>query len=225
MRIPFEPTASFCYNFARYEALPEILALPEVRSGEPFRLIDYSKQIIDKHLTPEQQAIKIKRAKSDRMESLVSDVKFYIPFIAKNTGMLVSMGSGLFRLPTAEDIDEDEVRESALEDGDAEAAEYDGWIYAFSFPVLVKDGAPFPIKIGMTLDDVDARVSQQCKGSAMFDNPIILGRWPVKRVGFAESAIHYVLRSRGKWRENIPSKEWFNTTIAEVESIVAFAQG
>ena len=222
MQIPFEPTASFCYKFSRYQALPEILEMSEVKSGEPFRLLDLVKQIIDKYITLDQQAIKIKRAKSDRMESLVSDIKFYIPFIAKNTGQLIRIGGGLFRLPAPEDIDEDEVRESALEDGDTEAAEYEGWIYAFSFPILIKGDEPFPIKIGMTLDDVNNRVSQQCKGAAMFDNPVILGRWPVKRVGFVEAAIHNVLRSRGKWRENIPSKEWFNTTLAEIEAIILF---
>jgi hypothetical protein len=222
MQFAFEPTASFCYKFSRYQALPEILEMSEVKSGEPFRLIDFVKQIVDKYLTSEQQVIKIKRAKSDRTESVVSDIKFYVPFIAKNTGQLIRVGGGLYRLPAPEDIDEDEVRESALEDGDTEAAEYDGWIYAFSFPILLRSDQPFPIKIGMTLDNVDARVSQQCKGSAMFDNPVILGRWPVKRVGFVEAAIHNVLRSRGKWRENIPSREWFNTTIEEIEAIAAF---
>jgi hypothetical protein len=222
MQIPFEPTASFCYKFSRYQAIPEILEISAVKDGEAFRLIDLVKQIIDKYLTPDQQAVKIKRAKSDRMESVVSDIKFYVPFIAKNTGQLIRIGGGLYRLPVPEDIDEDEVLESALNDGDTEAAEYDGWIYAFSFPILIRNDEPFPIKIGMTLDDVETRINQQCKGSSMFDNPVILGRWPVKRVGFVESAIHNVLRSRGKWRENIPSREWFNTTVAEIEAIAAF---
>ncbi len=31
-----------------------------------------------------------------------------------------------------------------------------------------------------------------------------------------------MLKARGKWRENIPGAEWFNTTLAEVESIIAF---
>jgi hypothetical protein len=30
------------------------------------------------------------------------------------------------------------------------------------------------------------------------------------------------LRSRGKWRENVPGIEWFDTTVGEIESIVTF---
>lgn len=50
---------------------------------------------------------------------------------------------------------------------------------------------------------------------------MILGRWQVKRVGPTEKAAHNVLKARGKWRENIPGIEWFNTTPGEVESIIA----
>lgn len=38
----------------------------------------------------------------------------------------------------------------------------------------------------------------------------------------AAKAAHNVLKVRGKWRENIPGVEWFNTTVAEVEAIIAF---
>lgn len=53
---------------------------------------------------------------------------------------------------------------------------------------------------------------------------VILGRWQVKRVSSVETAIHATLKSKGKWRENVPGTEWFDTTISEVESIVRFIQ-
>ncbi|WP_432767455.1 GIY-YIG nuclease family protein [Roseateles cavernae] len=62
----------------------------------------------------------------------------------------------------------------------------------------------------------------QCKGSATFDNLVILGRWQVNRVGAAEKAAHNVFKASGKRRENIPGTEWFNTTIAEIQSIIDF---
>lgn len=222
MEIPFEPTRSFCYRFSRYQALPEILGCPEVAGGAPFRLIDISKRVIDQHLTPAQQAMMVRRAESDREDSILRAVKAYIPFIAKNTGQLVPLGDGMFRLPTADDISEEELEDAALEDESADTPVSDGSIYAFSFPALAKDDGAFPIKVGMTAGDVEARVQQQCRGSATFDNPVILGCWQVKRVRAVELAIHNVLRSRGKWRENVPGSEWFDTTVREIESIITF---
>ncbi len=84
---------------------------------------------------------------------------------------------------------------------------------------------PFPIKIGMTTGAVEDRVAVQCKGPATFDNPVILGSWQVNRVGAAEKAAHNVLKARGKWRENVPGTEWFNTTVAEIQSIIDFVAG
>jgi len=37
-----------------------------------------------------------------------------------------------------------------------------------------------------------------------------------------ELAVHNVLKARGKWRENVPGTEWFDTTIAEIEEIIEF---
>lgn len=222
MNIAFEPSKSFCYRFARYQAIPEILELPEVISGEPFKIIEISKQIIDKYLTNEQQSIMLKKAKSNREDSVLKTVKFYIPFVAKNTGQLIPIGNGMFRLPDLTDVSEEEIEDELMDQNDVEAEEFDGSIYAFTFPALVNKDTPFPIKIGKTTGDVIQRVEKQCRSSATFDNPIILGSWQVKRVSAMESAIHNVLRSRGKWRENVPGIEWFDTTLEEIESIVKF---
>lgn len=223
--IPFEPTNSFCYRFARYRLLPEIMALPAVQSGEPFRLVDLVKQHADMHLSPEQQAATYQTAETGATRSVIQTVKWYVPYLAKKTGQLTSLGDGTYRLPDPSDIPQSELEDAALDDGDSEAAEGQGYIYAFTFPALVRNGAPFPIKVGMTAGDVQQRVMQQCKGAATFDNPQVLGFWKVARVGHVESAIHKVLAARGKWREGVPGTEWFDTTLDEIRSIVQFTTG
>lgn len=225
MELQFEATRSFCYKFGRYTVLAEVQLMPEVTSGDEFRLTDLIQRVIDKYLTPEQQQVKVKKAQSDRWEPIHSIVKFFVSFIAKEQETFIKIGEGIYRSKNAEDISDIELEESALADGDEVAAEFEGWIYAFSFPILVRANEPFPIKIGKTIANVDDRVAQQCKGSASFDNPIILGRWQVNRVGPTELAAHNVLKARGKWRENAPGVEWFNTTVAEVQSILDFVSG
>jgi hypothetical protein len=205
--------------------LAEVQAMPEVTSGEEFQLTNLTQQVINKYLTPEQQQVKVKKAQSDKTEPIHSIVKFFVSFIAKELETFVRIGNGIYRTKTAEDISDVELEESALDDGDEEAAEFEGWIYAFSFPALVRNNEPFPIKIGKTISNVEVRVNQQCKGSASFDNPVILGKWQVNRVGPTELAAHNILKARGKWRENVPGVEWFNTTIAEVQQILAFISG
>jgi hypothetical protein len=229
MLIPFEPTRSFCYQFGRYTVLAEIDEMPEVRSGAEFRMVELVQKVLDKYLTHEQQQVRVKKANSEQADSIHSIVKFFASFVAKENDLYVRVKPGIYRARTADEIAAEEVQisdaqieDAAIADGDLEAIEFDGWIYAFSFPALVDQNGPFPIKIGMTTGTVEDRVAIQCKGSATFDNPVILGRWQVNRVGATEKAAHNVLKARGKWRENIPGTEWFNTTVAEVESIIEF---
>lgn len=219
---PFEPTRSFCYRFGRYTILVEVQKLPEVTSGDEFQLSDLVQHVMDKYLTQEQQQVRIKKAKSGKTDAVHTIVKFFTSFVAKQNDIFVRVGEGVYRAKTAEDISDEELEEVALEEGDEEAAEFEGWIYAFSFPALVSTTGPFPLKIGKTISDVDNRVAVQCKGSAAFDNPVILGRWQVNRVGPTELATHNILKARGKWRENVPGVEWFNTTPDEVRAILAF---
>jgi len=225
MAIEFEPTKSFCYRFARYELLDEIAKEPEAVSGAQFKMIDIAKRVIEKHLTPGQLAIEIPAAEADRTDTVYSALKFFVALHAKrltNSPFTWLGNGGMYRLKSETDIQQ-EMEEAELDAEEVEdVTEFDGWIYAFSFPVLVKDGLVFPIKIGMTTKDVEGRVAYQCKGSATFDNPVILSRWQVRRVGAVESAIHATLKSRGKWRENVPGTEWFDTTLAEIEAIIKF---
>ena len=222
MKFEFEPTRSFCYKFARYVVLPEIQQLPEVTSGETFRLTELCQRVMDTHLSPDQQQTRLKKAHGDKQDPIHSIVKFVVALQAKHQEVFVNLGDGLFRSKTDADISDEELEESALEDGDQETAEFEGWIYAFSFPVVFREGVPCPIKVGKTIGDVADRVATQCKGSATFENPVVLGSWRVKRVGPTELAIHNVLKARGKWRENVPGTEWFDTTLAEIQAILDF---
>ena len=91
--------------------------------------------------------------------------------------------------------------------------------------MLIRTGSPFPIKVGMTAVDVQQRVLSQCKGAAAFDNPKVLGSWKVSRVAHVEKAVHKVLAARGRWREQVPGSEWFDTTLEEIQAIIDFTTG
>src|SRR5258708_2816472 len=177
----FEPTRSFAYRFSRYALLPELQQLREVQSGDPFRLRDLAWPLIDKHLTPEQQSIRLKKARSDREETMGQIIRFYVPFLAKELGVFINLGNGYFRNQTEVDVSDDDLADAAVEAGDEVAEDFEGYIYAFSFPSIIRDGV-HPIKVGKTAGDVDSRIAEQCKGSATFEQPKLLGKWPAKRV-------------------------------------------
>jgi hypothetical protein len=229
MRTPFEPTKSFCYRVARYELLDQIAQEPEALTGQPFRMNTVTRRVIERNLTPEQLAIEIPAANADRIDTIYGTIRFFVQLHAKrlpNSPFIWLGDGGMYKLKEPADIEQEmeDVELEATDDDDVEdaASEFDGWIYAFSFPALIQESSPFPIKIGKTIKDVEDRVAYQCKGSASFDNPVILGRWQVRRVSSVETAVHATLKSKGKWRENVPGTEWFNTTINEIETIVNF---
>lgn len=224
----FEPTSSWCYRFARYQALPEILGMPAAKAGQPFLLRECTAEVLDKHLTKEQQNMTYARRKAEGVVKVSSSVKFFVPFMAEQSQALINLGKGMFRLPTPDDENSDEVEAEALDAADAdeveEADDLSGWIYAFTFPLIQAANGPFPIKIGKTANDVASRVAGQCKSSAVFEQPKILASWKVTRMSYTESAIHCILKARGRWREEAPGVEWFDTTQAEIEEIVRFIQ-
>lgn len=226
-KTPFQATSSWCYNFARYEALPEILVMPEVATGDVVLLRDYTQKVLDKYLTPEEQNLTYQQAKAEGEVKIKSAVKFFVAYMAAETGAMLNQGKGSFRKVTTTPQEEvDAVEAAAIDDAEPESvAEEDdltGWIYAFTFPLIEKPGGPFPIKIGKASGDVSARVNAQSKGSATFQQPKILGQWSVKRMSQTEAAVHAVLKARGKWRDTAPGVEWFDTTPAEVADIVDF---
>lgn len=226
---PFEPTNSWAYRFSRYTAIPEILLAPEVASGAPFRLIEQTRRVMSNHLTEEQQQSTYIRAQSGKVSTISKAIRWYIPFIAKKTGQLVGEGEGIYRLPREDDFDEDELAEEALEESADEVEEDEtdlsGWIYAFTFPLIRKPEGNYPIKVGMTLNDVERRVTSQCRSSAAFEQPVVVARWSVNNMGAAERAIHNVLKYRGRWRKDAPGKEWFDTHPNELGRIIEFLDG
>ena len=222
MIFEFEPTRSAAYQFARYVVLPELRQQSESFGDEPFLLREKVAGIVTAHLTPEQREVFVPYAKSAGGEPFANTVRWFAYVLVTELGEYATVGKGYFRNKTAEDVDTDAAVDAAIDEGDEEAGEFDGWIYAFSFPAIVKQDAAFPIKVGKTVGDVAARVADQAKGSAVFEQPVILGSWQAKRIGPTEYAIHNTLNARGKWIETAPGKEWFLTTIGEVEAIVKF---
>jgi hypothetical protein len=220
----FAPTRSFAYRFIRYTVLPEVDKEVATRGDEPFLLRDLAWPIIDRLLTSEQQAVRVQRARSPGDDSMSSIVRFYVGFLAKELDRYESMGKGYYRAHSEADISESELIDEAIDSGSEETDTFAGWIYAFSFPSIVKTSGTFPIKIGKTVGDVAARVTDQAKASASFEQPVVLGQWQVKRVGPTELALHNVLKARSKWRETAPGREWFDTTLIEVESIIKFVK-
>lgn len=221
----FEPTRSFAYRFVRYSVLPEIYKDVSRLGAEPFLLWEFATPIIGRYLTKEQLELRIPRAQSVGDHKMASILRFYVNFLAKGLDLFDSVGKGYFKVKSDSEVSEIELTDDALEEGDEAVSELGGWMYAFSFPLIMKSNAEFPIKIGKTVGEVDQRVTDQVKGSALFEQPVVLGKWQVKRVGPTELAVHNALKARGKWREDAPGKEWFDTTVAEIESIIRFICG
>lgn len=100
----FQPTASWCYRFARYKAIPEILQMPEISSGQPVLLRQFTAKVLDAHLSKDQQAQTYTRKKAGGEVKVNSAVKFFVPYLAEETGKLINLGKGLFRLPVESDV-------------------------------------------------------------------------------------------------------------------------
>lgn len=225
----FNLDRAFCYRFGRYTVLPEILQLAQVRAGEDFRLKDMTELVLARHFSAEQLALRIKKKTTDRTEPVHSIIKFFVAYQADRSDDLVALGGGIYRAKTEPEITDDAVEQAALNSEEQasgiDVPDFDGWLYAFTFPTLEQESIDFPIKVGMTTVDVDARVTTQCRTAIAFEQPKILGRWQVKRVMFVEAAVHGILRARGKWREDAPGVEWFDTTPDEIASCVGFVIG
>jgi hypothetical protein len=48
--------------------------------------------LIDRHLTPERQSIRVKKARSDGEETMGQIIRFYVPFLAKELGVFINLG-------------------------------------------------------------------------------------------------------------------------------------
>lgn len=221
MPIPFEATRSYVYQSTRYELLPRIAEIARDFGDKPFLLRDISKRVLQEIYTEDQLETLIKKAQSETMEKMRNIFGFYIPFLAANLRVFEKLGGGQFKnISIAE-----EQAEVELAEVDAIPTDNDsGFIYAYSFPSIVKREGRFPIKIGYTAtEDASARVAQQCKATCCFEYPVVLQTWSVQRVEAVEDAIHSTLNARGSKR-HAPGNEWFDTTREEIETIVDFIQ-
>jgi len=215
------PTRSDAYKLSRDVILPEIRRLTSQLNGEQFRLREISVPLIENAVPLQDRDVIIPFLRSQGGESFVRTISWYVYDFVRKDNFWVNLGRGYFRNQIEQDIDENELQESALEEGDESASEYDGWIYAYTFPSIQKTDESFPIKIGKTVNDVELRVRDQARGAALFENPIILAQWQVNRVAHTEMAIHFTLKARGLWIEDAPGREWFQTSLATINDVVA----
>jgi len=220
--LEYTVSSSFGYRFSRYLVLPRITESEGYRSGQPFQLSPMIQAITDEYLTlDEQQATYSTR--SGRPESVFGAIRWYVRYVGRDINLIELAEPGWYRMPTGEKPvgnNEDGIDEEIAEEAGPTA---DGWIYAFTFPELIKDES-FPIKIGMTIRDVDERVADQCKGSAFFSSPKILKSWNVQKVSLTERTVQGLLKLSGQWKSDAPGSEWFVTTLAEIERIVGIVQ-
>jgi len=178
--------------------------------------------ITNEYLTQAEQQESYQRPNGNT-ESVFDSIRWYVRFVGRKNDLIEFVERGWYRMPTGElaasdngdDIDE-EIAEEA-------GPTTDGWIYAFTFPELIRN-EPFPIKVGMTIRDVEERVSDQCRGSAIFSQPKILKSWRVKKVSLTERTVQNLLKLSGQWKSDAPGAEWFVTTLAEIERFVSLIQ-
>jgi hypothetical protein len=220
--LEYTVSSSFGYRFSRYLVLPRIAASEAFKSGQPFQLSQIIEAITNEYLTQEEQQATYSRP-NGQPESVRNAIRWYVRFVGKEIKAIEFVEHGLYRMPTGEPRtdDNDEIDEEIAEEAGQDA---NGWIYAFTFPELMKDGS-FPIKIGMTINDAEERVTDQCKGSAIFSKPQLLKTWNAKQVALAERTVHGLLKLSGKWKADAPGSEWFVTTLAEIERVVKIVQG
>ena len=215
--LEYAPTNSFAYRFARYVVIPAIEASPEYTSKQEFELTQLTRREMARHLSAEEQDAQYERAVSRKLQSVGFAVKWYVRHLMNKTGLIRSVSTGVYQAAS-----EDELQASEEDDIAEEEGEGAGYAYAFTFPLLMRQNERYPIKIGMTTGDVEARVQAQCKGSAIFQPPQTLWRVQCANAVAMERAIHAVLKVRGRHMDSAPGTEWFNTTVAEIEEIVAF---
>lgn len=221
---PLEYTVSngFGYRFSRYLVLPRITESDEFRSGQPFHLLPMIRSITNEYLTQEEQQASYLRPNGSP-ESVFAAIRWYVPYVGRDNEIIERVEPGWYRMPSGDqtvDNSDDGIDEEIAEEAGPAT---DGWIYAFTFPDLIKN-EPFPIKVGMTIRDVEERVADQCRGSAFFSPPKLLKSWRVNQVSLTERTVQGLLKLSGQWKSDAPGAEWFVTTVDEIERVVGIVQ-
>ena len=209
---------SAAYRLASQVVIPRLKVEVFPKKGaEPFSLRDEIYAILDdevkKGTLTQADLESISRVDSKGVNStLMSQTRYFVLHILKSSGVLMSSDTrGLFILTDAAAMEEED------EEDEADGTVSVGAIYAYTFPSL--NGAM--IKIGKASGNVEERINQQL-GTANPEAPLILKTWPSTDADAFETAIHGVLKARGKWVAAPRAKEWFRTTVQEVDSIIQF---
>ena len=99
----------------------------------------------------------------------------------------------------------------------------DGFVYVYYLPAYAAMAASegkktWPCKVGRSSRDPVLRIMSQAR-TALPERPEIALVMRTNDSSALESALHSILRLRGRWRFDSPCSEWFDTSPAEVLSI------
>lgn len=213
-----EINSSAAYRLASQVVIPRLrMEIFPTKGSEPFSLRDAIYAILDDevtrgNLTQHQLETTARVSARGVNTSLASLTRWYVRNLLKVSGEIMSSDiRGLFILTDAAAIEEEQGE-------DEEGIEpVTGSIYAYSFPSL--NGSM--IKVGKASGNIKDRINQQL-GTANPEAPTLLHVWPVEDIGAMETAIHSILKARRKWVEAPRAKEWFRTSVGEIEEIIKF---
>jgi hypothetical protein len=213
--------SSAAYRLASQIVIPRLkLEVFPAKGAEPFSLRDEIYAILSdevrKGTITQADLDSVSRVDSKGVKStLISQTRYFVLHILKSSGVLMSSDTrGKFILTDAA------VEEEEEEEEEVEGIVSSGSIYAYTFPSL--NGSM--LKIGKASGNVEDRINQQL-GTANPEAPQILKIWSEVNADAFETAIHGVLKARGKWVNAPRAKEWFRTTIQEVDAIIQFIKG
>jgi hypothetical protein len=215
-----EINSSAAYRLAREVVIPRLRAeVFPAKGSEPFSLRDeiyaiLADEVAQGRLTEAQLDSVARVRSSGGNATLAALTRFYVLTMLKTWGEIMSTDvRGMFVLTDAAAEEEQEDEE---EEADGEVI---GCIYAYTFPSV--RGAL--LKVGKASGDVHQRVLQQL-GTANPEHPEILKVWTHTNVGAMEGAIHSILKARGKWVESPRAREWFRTSVEEIDAIIRFVK-
>ncbi len=209
---------SAAYRLASQVIIPRLrVEVFPAKGSEPFSLRDEVYAILNNEVdkgtvTREQLETTCRVSGKGVNTSLASLTRWYVRHLLISSNEIMSSDTrGLFILTDPTAIEEEQIEE-------AEGVEsFKGSIYAYTFPSL--NGSM--IKVGRASGDVEERIRQQL-GTANPELPKILRTWSVGDIEAMETAIHGILKARGKWVDAPRAKEWFRSSVEEVESIIKF---
>jgi hypothetical protein len=145
---------------------------------------------------------------------LASLTRYYTLHLLKSWGEVLPTDTrGMFVLSGAAVEQEEE------EEAEGEGGVLAGSIYAYTFPSLQGK----MLKVGKAGGDVAERIKQQL-GTANPEAPVVLRVWAESNIGAMEAAIHGILKARGKGVEAPRAKEWFRSTVDEIDAIIGFVK-